>query len=103
MYGAINPPTTGNETFAQFAANVQTTDEPGLGVTVPFTPTTSSRPSSTVTVPPSTTNVNPSSGAVPLIKNGAATPSQSSGAIGSVAVRSIFVLGLAGLATGLVL
>jgi plastocyanin len=30
MYGAINAPTTGNKTFAEFAANVQTTNEPGL-------------------------------------------------------------------------
>lgn len=39
MYGAINPPTTGAKTFAAFAASVPNADEPGFGVTAPFTPT----------------------------------------------------------------
>ncbi|KAG8800133.1 hypothetical protein FRC20_005285 [Serendipita sp. 405] len=38
MYGAINPPTTGERTFAAFAAKVPTAEEPGFGVTAPFTP-----------------------------------------------------------------
>jgi len=114
MFGAINPPTTGNKTFAQFAANVQTTNEPGLGVTVPFTPPTansssSASASSGAAVP--TNNVLPSSGAASPTSNGAASPSsnganapsRSAGAAGSVTARSTVVLGLAGLAAGLVL
>nr|ACT83736.1 hypothetical protein [Serendipita indica] len=42
MYGAINPPTTPGRTFADFAAAVPNADEPGFGVTAPFTPTTGS-------------------------------------------------------------
>ncbi|PVG03255.1 hypothetical protein CPB86DRAFT_436703 [Serendipita vermifera] len=42
MYGAINPPATGERTFAAFAASVPNADEPGYGVTAPFTPTTGS-------------------------------------------------------------
>jgi plastocyanin len=115
MYGAINPPTTGNKTFAAFAANVPTTDEPGLGVTVPFTPpaaSSSSNPSSAAGVPTNTNtnNVRPSSTAAPTTNgaatpssNGATAPSQSTAAAGSVTARSTVVLGLAGLAAGLLL
>lgn len=113
MFGAINPPTTGNRTFELFAANVQTTEEPGLGVTVPFPPiaNSSSSLSSGAAVPTNTNNARPSSSAAAPTSNGAATPSsngaaapsQSTGAAGSVTTRSTFVLGLAGLVAGLVL
>jgi len=110
MYGAINPPTTGNRTFQQFAANVLTTEEPGLGTTVPFTPpnaTSSSSSSSGAANPTNTNSARPTatpanSGAATPSSNNAA-PSQSTGAAGSVTARSTFVLGLAGLAAGLVL
>lgn len=42
MYGAINPPTTGERTFEAFAASVPNADEPGFGVTAPFTPPSAS-------------------------------------------------------------
>jgi hypothetical protein len=111
MYGAINPPTTGNRTFQQFAANVLTTEEPGLGAPVPFTPPSASSSSSSGAANPTNTNsVRPASGTATPTSNGAATPSsnnaapsQSTGAAGSVTARSTFVLGLAGLAAGLVL
>jgi plastocyanin len=113
MYGAINPPTTGNKTFAAFAANVPITNEPGLGVTVPFTPPTassSSSPSSGGAVPTNTNNnAAPSSNTASPTSNGAANapssaaPSQSTSAAGSVTARSSVVLGLVGLAAGLVL
>jgi len=114
MYGAINPPTTGNRTFAQFAANVQTTDEPGLGVTVPFTPpNASSAPSSGVaptgvasTAASSGAASPTSSGAASSASTGAATPSQANqgtGAAGTVTAHSAVVLGLAGLVAGLIL
>jgi len=116
MYGAINPPTTGNKTFAAFAANVPNTEEPGLGVTVPFTPPAASSSSSGAAVPTNsnsnsnTNNVRPSSTAASPNNNGAATPSsngaapsQSTAAAGSVTARSTVVLGLAGLAAGLLL
>jgi plastocyanin len=38
MYGAINAPTTPGKTFADFAAAVPASNEPGFGVTAPFTP-----------------------------------------------------------------
>jgi plastocyanin len=47
MYGAINPPTTGERTFAAFAASVPNSDEPGFGVTAPFTPGTNATASGT--------------------------------------------------------
>jgi plastocyanin len=111
MFGAINAPTTGNRTFAQFTANVQTTDEPGLGVTVPFTPPTATSSSSGAAAPSNTNGAGGSStagsptntGAGSPSSNGAATPSQSAGAVGSVTARSTVVLGLAGLVAGLVL
>jgi plastocyanin len=113
MYGAINPPTTGNKTFTAFAANVPNTDEPGLGVTVPFTPPAAGSSSSGAAVPSNTNtnNVRPSStaasptntGAATPSSNGATAPSQSTAAAGSVTARSTVVLGLAGLAAGLLL
>jgi len=110
MYGSINAPTTGNKTFTQFAANVQTTNEPGLGVTVPFTPTPNANANSTspssvsstssaAAIPPASgfvTSSNPSS-------SGTATPKQSSGTTTSVTAGSIIVLSLAGIVAGLVL
>lgn len=106
MYGAINAPTTGNKTFENFAKNVQTTDEPGLDVTVPFTPPTAS--TSAAAVPTSTNNNNnnnsPLSSAAALPTNsGAATPTPSGGAVGSVTAGSTVVVGLAALVAGLVL
>jgi len=113
MYGAINPPATGPRTFATFAANVPNAQEPGLGVKVPFTPPTASSSSSGAASPSSPANTDngrassavatPSNGAATPSSNGAAAPSQSTGAAGSVTARSTFVLGLAGLAAGLVL
>jgi len=112
MFGAINAPTTGNKTFAQFTANVQTTNEPGLGVTVPFTPpNASSSPTSGAAVPSSSNNALPlSSGGAAPTSNGATTPSSSgaaapkpTSAAGSVTARSTVILGLAALAAGLVL
>jgi plastocyanin len=119
MYGAINPPATGPRTFAAFAASVPTTDEPGLGVKVPFTPPAASSSSSGAVNPTNPTNpanpantdngrassavATPSNGAATPSSNGAAAPTQSTSAAGSVAARSTFVLGLVGLAAGLVL
>jgi len=103
MYGAINAPATGDRTFAQFAANVLITEEPGLGVTVPFTPSTGSSSISSVSTPTTTIDVSSPSGAVPLIKTGTATPNQSTGAAGSITAHFTVILGLVGLAAGLVL
>jgi plastocyanin len=112
MYGAINAPATGDRSFANFAANVQTTEEPGLNVTVPFTPPTAS--TSAAAVPTSTTSNNnnnntplssaPLSSAAALpTSSGAASPTPSGGAVGSVTAGSTFVVGLAALVAGLVL
>jgi plastocyanin len=118
MFGAINPPTTGDRTFAAFAASARTAAEPGLGVTVPFTPPTAStssgaaapsnsnsaRTSSGAASPTNSGAGSPSSsGAGSPSSNGATAPTQSSGASGSVTARSTVVLGLAGLVAGLVL
>jgi plastocyanin len=112
MYGAINAPTTGNKTFQQFTANVQSTDEPGLGVTVPFTPPGATPPgtsSSGASSSASTAAAPTSSGAsTPAVGAGSptsssATPTQSKNAAGSVDAGSAVVLGLAGLVAGLVL
>jgi len=117
MFGAINPPTTGNKTFQAFAALVPNTLEPGLGVTAPFTPpaaSSGSSPSSSsgAAVPTNSNNAAPSSNAASPTSNGAngaatapgsAAPSQSTSAAGSVTARSSVVLGLVGLAAGLVL
>ena len=100
MYGSINAPTAGNKTFQNFAANVRTTDEPGLNVTVPFTPpsaNTSASVSSAAAVPTgSNSNNSPLSSAAALpSSSGAAPPSQSAGAAGSVTAGSTVVVGLA--------
>lgn len=100
MYGAINAPTTGNKTFTQFAANVPNSNEPGLGVTVPFTPPGAS---SAAAAPPSTASTPAASGAASPTSSGAAAPKQSNGAVGTVTAGSAVVLGLAGFVAGLVL
>jgi plastocyanin len=112
MYGSINAPTTGNKTFSNFAANVLTTDEPGLNVTVPFTPpnasaspSASSGSSSAAAVPTGGNNNNsPLSSAAALPSStGAAPASQSAGAAGSVTAGSTVVVGLAVFAAVLIL
>jgi len=106
MYGSINAPTTGNKTFANFAANVLTTAEPGLNVTVPFTPPgASASASSAAAVPTGSSNNNsPLSSAAALpSSSGAPPPNQSAGATGSVTAGSTVVVGLAVLVAGLVL
>jgi plastocyanin len=118
MYGAINAPTTGDKTFQKFTANVQSTDEPGLGVTVPFTPpatppgasssgagassSDASSSPSTAAAPTSSAASTPAVGAGSPTSSGA-TPTQSKNAAGSVDAGSAVVLGLAGLVAGLVL
>jgi len=102
MYGAINAPTTGNKTFTQFAANVQTTNEPGLDGVAP--PSASSNPSSSTAAPTSIGNTSPAGAGSPTpINSGAAAPTQSTGAAGSVTAGPAIVLGLASLVAGLVL
>jgi len=91
MYGAINPPTTGAKTFAAFAASVPASEEPGFGVTAPFTPTTgNSTASGSASVPAAT----PSSGST-----GTTTPNGA----GSVSARGGVALFVAGLAASLML
>jgi hypothetical protein len=98
MYGAINAPTTGNKTFTQFAANVQTTNEPGLDGITP--PSASSNPGYSTAV----ANTSPAGAGTPTpINSGAAAPTQSTGAAGSVTAGPAIVLGLASLVAGLVL
>jgi plastocyanin len=104
MYGAINAPTTGNKTFANFAANVQTTNEPGLSVTVPFTPPNATPSSSSTGAAPTGDNNSPVSSAAALpSSSGAAPPNQSAGAAGSITAGSTVVVGLAAFVAGLVL
>jgi len=104
MYGAINAPTTGNKTFTQFAANVQTTNEPGLGVTVPFNPPNASSSSSpSAAVPTSIINAPSSSGTPSPTTSAAASPRPSTNAAWSVTAGPTVVLGLAGLVASLVL
>jgi plastocyanin len=91
MYGAINAPTTAGRTFADFAAAVPASNEPGFGVTVPFTPAAAGTTPSTSTGGSSTGNaVAPSGTTTP---NGASSLSAQSGA----------VVVLAGLAASLLL
>lgn len=87
MYGAINPPATGDKTFAAFAASVPNAQEPGFGITAPFTPTTG------------TGTPSGSSGA------SGATPSATSttGAASAISVRSGLAVALAGVVASLVL
>jgi plastocyanin len=112
MFGAINPPTTGERTFEAFTANVQSTDEPGLPNTVPFTPpppggaasSAGSSPTGVVPPPAGAPSVTPpaasstSSGAAP---SGSA-PAAGSGAM-SVSPRSAVVLGFVGLVASFIL
>lgn len=86
MYGAINPPTTGERTFAAFAASVPNANEPGLGTTAPFTPATG-------------TNTGAASGTTGAT---GAAPSQT-GSASAVSVRSGVVVALAGVVASLVL
>lgn len=96
MYGAINPPTTGAKTFAAFAASVPASNEPGFGITAPFTPTT--------------TNSTSSSGAVTApggSQTGTATGSASTGAAtnagSSLSVHSGVAVLMAGLVASVML
>jgi plastocyanin len=100
MFGAINAPTTGNKTFQQFTANVQSANEPGLGTTVPFTPPSASGSSSGSSAPTSSGG-SPSS-ASPTT-SGSAAPQQSKSAAGSVTAGPTVILGFAGLVAGLIL
>ncbi|KAG8808357.1 hypothetical protein FRC17_003989 [Serendipita sp. 399] len=88
MYGAINPPTTGERTFAAFAAKVQTAEEPGFGVTAPFTPGGGSSSSGSGTG-----------------TSGGASPTSSAGGdangASTLSARSGVVVALAGLAASL--
>lgn len=92
MYGAINPPTTGEKTFAAFAASVPNADEPGFGVTAPFTPATGS---ASVSGSASTPAASGSSGA------GSPTPTPNSAGI--VSARGGAALFVAGLVASLML
>jgi len=87
MYGAINPPASGEKTFAAFAASVPNSAEPGFGVTAPFTPTTGNATASGTT---GVTGANPSATGT---TGGASTISASSG----------LVVALAGVVASLVL
>lgn len=97
MFGAINPPTSGERTFDAFTANVANAEEPGLGVTAPFTPPNASGAPST-----GTGANNGNTGIVGATNTGAAAPTQSNGASSNIA-RSGVILGLFSLAAGLVL
>jgi plastocyanin len=101
MYGSINAPTTGNKTFDKFAANVQTTAEPGLNVTVPFTPPNASPSSSSADAVPTGNDNSPVSSAAAT--SSGTPPKQSAGAAASVTAGSTAVVGLAALVVGLVL
>jgi len=93
MYGAINPPTTGAKTFAAFAASVPNSEEPGFGVTAPFTPTTGNATSSgSVSAPAPSATPSGGSGST-TTPNGA----------GSVSARGGVALFAAGLAASLML
>jgi plastocyanin len=95
MYGAINPPTTGEKTFAAFAASVPNSQEPGFGVTAPFTPTTSN----------STTGGGSSSApaASGSSSAGLTSPSATPNGAASVSARGGIALFAAGLAASLML
>jgi len=81
MYGAINPPTTGAKTFAAFAASVPNSNEPGYGITAPFTPTTNSTSTGTDTASSvSRTGTATGSASTSTSTNGASTVSIRSGA-----------------------
>lgn len=95
MYGAINPPTTGDKTFAAFAASVPNSNEPGFGVTAPFTPTTSNSSASTGV-----------SGSTSQTASGSSQTASATGTTGgasSTTVRSGLIVALAGVVASLVL
>lgn len=95
MYGAINPPATGDKTFAAFAASIPDADEPGFGITAPFTPPSADGDSTPVIGTGSTTNT--AAGATPT-----GTDDQLDGA-SIVSVRSGVVVALAGVIASLIL
>lgn len=94
MYGAINPPTTGAKTFAAFAASVPNSDEPGFGVTAPFTPTTANA---------TTSGSASESASVSRTATGTAATSTATNGASSVSVRGGVAVALAGLAAAIML
>jgi len=93
MYGAINPPTTGAKTFAAFAASVPASNEPGFGITAPFTPTTAN-------------STAPVSGAASQTATGSASTGTHTGTTGGasmVSARSGLAIALAGVVASLML
>jgi plastocyanin len=95
MYGAINPPTTGTKTFAAFAASVPNSNEPGFGITAPFTPTTNSTSTGVGTA---TGTAAPTGSAT-----GSASTSTSTSGASIVSARSGATFLLAGLVASVVL
>jgi len=91
MYGAINPPTTGNKTFAAFAASVPNSNDPGFGITAPFTPTSANSTISAGSTSETTTGASSSS-----------TSTRTSGA-SIVSANSGVAIALAGVVASLVL
>lgn len=98
MFGAINPPTEGERTFEAFAASIPDAQEPGLGVTAPFTPPGATPPNGAPSgsAPPAGSNTD--TGA-PAPSGGADAPA---GAMGLTA-RSATVIGAVGFAVSLLL
>jgi len=90
MYGAINPPTTGERTFAAFAASVPNANEPGFGTTAPFTPTTGNSSVS-------------GSASAPAATGSSGAPAPTPNSAGIVSARGGAVLFVAGLVASLVL
>jgi len=88
MYGAINPSTTGERTFAAFAASVPNADEPGFGVTAPFTPTPAGA---------STSGANTATSRTTGSSTGSASTSTPTNAGSSLSARSGAALLMAGL------
>lgn len=93
MYGAINPPASGERTFAAFAASVPNADEPGYGVTAPFTPTTGSSSSGASSVAGSQTGTG----------TGSAPSATSSSGASPLSARSGVALAIAGLVASVML
>jgi len=106
MFGAINPPTTGERTFEAFTANVADAAEPGLGTTADFTPPGAASGSGGAAPPPTNTggagNGN-GAGTGTGTGTGAAGPTGSAGGASSIAARSGLILGALSLAAGLIL
>jgi len=96
MYGAINPPTTGDKTFAAFAASVPNSNEPGFGVTAPFTPTTANSTASPSGATGATSRTATATGAD-------STATTSTGGASTLSARSGVAVVLAGLAASLLL